>query len=328
MEIMKTSSSLSDLLNKNAQLLETLDYEMAEAILGVLDMIGALMSRLTLVLQSKYKSLKHTKSAAELIFEFPNNIRHTCTTMPWTILPALIVLWGVCWMFIIGSHALDHESLTPIFSPTPAANEVFDASFTTDPQSRYCNYFMPLANVNLDSDPSTALFDFDDQDSLNSLFYSGAADHTTNPLDWANGSPLDPNFLTAGIVSDDQLDLNELGIIHGSVVEAQSNGLLHGNDLPNPESSGRYVSSCKYHRYRTRVDLPDVETVKRARNVLYVPPANDRSRRSSPSSDIKHTPTAIWSKPRKHYFYVQTLVARGPRTNIHSRGRMASHVIC
>lgn len=136
MEIMKTSSSLSDLLNKNAQLLETLDYEMAEDILGVLDMIGALMSRLTLVLQSKYKSLKHTKSAAELIFEFPNNIRHTCTTMPWTILPALIVLWGVCWMFIIGSHALDHESLTPTFSPTPAANEVFDASFTTDPQSR------------------------------------------------------------------------------------------------------------------------------------------------------------------------------------------------
>lgn len=31
--------------------------------------------------------------------EFPNNFRHPCTTMPWTIWPALAVLWGVCWMF-------------------------------------------------------------------------------------------------------------------------------------------------------------------------------------------------------------------------------------
>lgn len=31
--------------------------------------------------------------------EFPNNFRHPCTTMPWTIWPALVVLWGVCWMF-------------------------------------------------------------------------------------------------------------------------------------------------------------------------------------------------------------------------------------
>lgn len=31
--------------------------------------------------------------------EFPGRIRPPCTTMPWTIWPALIVLWGVCWMF-------------------------------------------------------------------------------------------------------------------------------------------------------------------------------------------------------------------------------------
>lgn len=35
----------------------------------------------------------------KLTSEFPNNIRHPCTTMPWTIWPALVVLWGVCWMF-------------------------------------------------------------------------------------------------------------------------------------------------------------------------------------------------------------------------------------
>lgn len=32
-------------------------------------------------------------------FEYPNNLRHLCTTMPWSIWPALVVLWGVCWMF-------------------------------------------------------------------------------------------------------------------------------------------------------------------------------------------------------------------------------------
>lgn len=31
--------------------------------------------------------------------EFPNNLRPPCTTMPWIIVPALFVLWGVCWMF-------------------------------------------------------------------------------------------------------------------------------------------------------------------------------------------------------------------------------------
>jgi hypothetical protein len=31
--------------------------------------------------------------------EFPNRLRPPCTTMPWTIWPALVVLWGVCWMF-------------------------------------------------------------------------------------------------------------------------------------------------------------------------------------------------------------------------------------
>ncbi|KAI8689559.1 C2H2-type domain-containing protein [Fusarium sp. Ph1] len=31
--------------------------------------------------------------------EFPGRIRPPCTTMPWIIWPALMVLWGVCWMF-------------------------------------------------------------------------------------------------------------------------------------------------------------------------------------------------------------------------------------
>ncbi|KAF2792109.1 hypothetical protein K505DRAFT_308235 [Melanomma pulvis-pyrius CBS 109.77] len=31
--------------------------------------------------------------------EFPNRCRPPCRTMPWDIRPALLVLWGVCWMF-------------------------------------------------------------------------------------------------------------------------------------------------------------------------------------------------------------------------------------
>ena len=31
--------------------------------------------------------------------EFPRGWRPPCTTMPWNIRPALLVLWGVCWMF-------------------------------------------------------------------------------------------------------------------------------------------------------------------------------------------------------------------------------------
>jgi hypothetical protein len=31
---------------------------------------------------------------------FQNRQRPRCTTMPWTIWPSLVVLWGVCWMFV------------------------------------------------------------------------------------------------------------------------------------------------------------------------------------------------------------------------------------
>ncbi|KAK4224513.1 hypothetical protein QBC38DRAFT_15828 [Podospora fimiseda] len=31
--------------------------------------------------------------------EYFGGMQHSCTTMPWTIWPSLVVLWGVCWMF-------------------------------------------------------------------------------------------------------------------------------------------------------------------------------------------------------------------------------------
>lgn len=55
-------------------------YRIIQALLRYLNLFTLLLSRL-------------------FFFEFPNNLRHLCTTMPWSIWPALVVLWGVCWMF-------------------------------------------------------------------------------------------------------------------------------------------------------------------------------------------------------------------------------------
>ncbi|KAI1044392.1 hypothetical protein LB505_012895 [Fusarium chuoi] len=51
--------------------------------------------------------------------------------MPWTILPALLVLWGVCWMFIIGPGDLEPEKFkasVPTSSPAPAAYDFLENS--------------------------------------------------------------------------------------------------------------------------------------------------------------------------------------------------------
>ena len=37
--------------------------------------------------------------SSDRLSEFPNRLRPPCTTMPWNVRPALVVLWGVCWMF-------------------------------------------------------------------------------------------------------------------------------------------------------------------------------------------------------------------------------------
>lgn len=42
---------------------------------------------------------KRRNAPSEAIYEFPGNMRHFCTTMPWIISPTLAVFWGVCWRF-------------------------------------------------------------------------------------------------------------------------------------------------------------------------------------------------------------------------------------
>jgi hypothetical protein len=68
---------------------------------------------------------------------FQNRERPRCTTMPWNIWPSLVVLWGVCWMFINTpfvefnatkfNSAFDDEQL-PLFVPSktfPSTREIF-----------------------------------------------------------------------------------------------------------------------------------------------------------------------------------------------------------
>jgi hypothetical protein len=67
---------------------------------------------------------------------FQNRERPRCTTMPWNIWPSLVVLWGVCWMFINTpfiefdatqfNSAFDDEQL-PLFVPSktfPSTREI------------------------------------------------------------------------------------------------------------------------------------------------------------------------------------------------------------
>jgi hypothetical protein len=46
--------------------------------------------------------------------EFPNKRRPACTTMPWNIWPALVVLWGVCWMFYYPDSPTGVAQLQPL----------------------------------------------------------------------------------------------------------------------------------------------------------------------------------------------------------------------
>ena len=62
--------------------------------LGFLAMIWQL-GFLAMLWQKLLESLLFSHNASE----FPNKRRPPCTTMPWNIRPALVVLWGVCWMF-------------------------------------------------------------------------------------------------------------------------------------------------------------------------------------------------------------------------------------
>jgi hypothetical protein len=72
-------------------------------LLDLLDMVENALERIYIRVDwawKKYCELIYIILYLAFWSEFPNSIRHMCTTMPWTIWPALVVLWGVCWMFV------------------------------------------------------------------------------------------------------------------------------------------------------------------------------------------------------------------------------------
>lgn len=54
--------------------------------------------------------------------------RPPCTTMPWTIWPALMVLWGVCWMFYTPLNSADKQRFELSLLETNTAWDLFSGS--------------------------------------------------------------------------------------------------------------------------------------------------------------------------------------------------------
>ncbi|KAK4187009.1 hypothetical protein QBC35DRAFT_499817 [Podospora australis] len=113
--------------------------------------------------------LHRNSKLLELTDEFPSGVRPNCTTMPWTIWPALVVLWGVCWMFyspvdfdaMFQTEGLELVTVTPFMFqapytslrevPTQSASEGAQSSNRTDndwtaTERSWVNYDAPSDN--------------------------------------------------------------------------------------------------------------------------------------------------------------------------------------
>jgi hypothetical protein len=91
--------------------------------------------------------------------EYSSKLRPPCTTMPWTIWPALAVLWGVCWMFYgeydwgfgdqDNSWLLeDANTMTLLTGKDPSSFASPDAKISTDLNYNYgqMSYDMSMPN--------------------------------------------------------------------------------------------------------------------------------------------------------------------------------------
>lgn len=70
-------------------------------VIHVLEVLEVVLDYLSRQLAS-WQRLLYLLSVLFFFSEFPEGGRPPCTTIPWTIWPALVVLWGVCWMFYPG----------------------------------------------------------------------------------------------------------------------------------------------------------------------------------------------------------------------------------
>jgi hypothetical protein len=165
------------------------------------DMIGlvmclALISNLSQLhrLTLKFKEMLRlwAKVLYLLIFyirfsEFSSRLRPPCTTMPWTIWPALAVLWGVCWMFYgeydwgfgdqDNSWLLeDANTMTLLTGKDPSSFASPDAKISTDLNYNYgqMSYDMSM--------PNESYIDLQDAEHQSQLLIAAAAP-TSNPAE-------------------------------------------------------------------------------------------------------------------------------------------------
>lgn len=98
-KILELVSTTMDLLDDANMSVNTIQDELLEWLRKIEQISNRLLEKLRRV----YTQLVIYAVIFFWLFEeYPNGIRHLCTTMPWTIWPALVVLWGVCWMFHSG----------------------------------------------------------------------------------------------------------------------------------------------------------------------------------------------------------------------------------
>jgi hypothetical protein len=144
-EVIRLSSYLIHLLKENESMLEDADTALLEALAHV----EAVLNRLKLRFRRRYDELKKKDGLTQAIFEFPNNFRHLCTTMPWTIAPALLILWVVCWMFF-GSPSPSHKkpvAAGPVTSPSPDFYDFLGGYPSTDTSGKFhVHYIHSLSN--------------------------------------------------------------------------------------------------------------------------------------------------------------------------------------
>jgi hypothetical protein len=107
-EVQNSSSDVQRYLNLGwigvCEVLNEFNWDMVDLI-DLWQTFRSFLLRLQLLLVTLEKKLALWEKILYLLLpyfllsEFPNRLRPPCTTMPWTIWPALAVLWGVCWMF-------------------------------------------------------------------------------------------------------------------------------------------------------------------------------------------------------------------------------------
>ncbi|PNP60576.1 hypothetical protein FNYG_14679 [Fusarium nygamai] len=207
-EFMTLIGALSDILSKYSSLLDFTDT----LLIGLFDLITSIIRRLNMRFKSAYEELWCRNASTQIIFEFPNNMRHVCRTMPWTILPALLVLWGVCWMFILGPGDLEPEKSkapVPTFSSAPAAYDFFD-------NSGPAYYDFGLQSVFM---PETSTTGFDQHPTIDSLPFDNDS-AGVDPIYLVQAAPQDPVFL-----SFDVLPRNSAGITETSSKEELTGAL-------------------------------------------------------------------------------------------------------